>query len=162
MKPGERPPASPPNSGQPTRPHMWGATPCIEARACHKVRPTQRLGGQPKKRLDDCLRLDLCQNMKMPARRFPPPWSIEKRARSIPDLGERSEEQYRTSASSGSATLGDDFDALALYGRTQTSAHRSHQARSRTRPSDATQEPEPRRVARARRIVALTAIGLST
>jgi hypothetical protein len=49
-----------------------GATPCIEARACHKVRPTQRLGGQAKKRLDDCLRLDLCQNMKMPARRFPP------------------------------------------------------------------------------------------
>jgi hypothetical protein len=78
MKPGERPPASPPNSGQPTRPHMWGATPCIEARACHKVRPTQRLGGQPKKRLDDYLRLDLCQNMRMPARRFPPPWSVEE------------------------------------------------------------------------------------
>ena len=57
---------------------MWGATPCIEARACHKVRPTQHLSGQPKERLDDCLRLDLCQNMKMPARRFPPPWSIEE------------------------------------------------------------------------------------
>jgi len=37
----------------------------------------QRLGGQPKKRLHDCLRLDLCQSMKMPPRRFPPPWSVE-------------------------------------------------------------------------------------
>ena len=48
MEPGERPPAPPPNNAPPTRPHMWGATPCIEARAYHKVRPTQRLSGQPK------------------------------------------------------------------------------------------------------------------
>jgi hypothetical protein len=43
---GSDPQLLPPNNGPPTRPHMWGATPCIEARACQKVRPTQRLCGR--------------------------------------------------------------------------------------------------------------------
>jgi hypothetical protein len=43
---GSDPQLLPPNNRPPTRPHMWGATPCIEARACQKVRPTQRLCGR--------------------------------------------------------------------------------------------------------------------
>jgi hypothetical protein len=49
---GSDPRLPPPNSGPPTRPHIWGATPCIEVRACHKVRLTQRLSGHPKERLE--------------------------------------------------------------------------------------------------------------
>jgi hypothetical protein len=68
MEPGERPPAPPPNNAPPTRPHMWGATPCIEARACHKVRPTQRLSGQPKERLDEAVRSSASAFLRCPAR----------------------------------------------------------------------------------------------
>ena len=38
----ERHPAPRPNSGRPTRSHMWGATPCITVRTGPKVRPTKQ------------------------------------------------------------------------------------------------------------------------
>jgi hypothetical protein len=36
-KPGERPPAPRPNNGLTTRPHLWGATPCIDDRASPRL-----------------------------------------------------------------------------------------------------------------------------
>jgi hypothetical protein len=38
MKPGKRPPASPPNDGQATLTAHWVATPCIKDRPHHEVR----------------------------------------------------------------------------------------------------------------------------
>src|SRR5262249_9179581 len=41
-KPGEQPPAPRTNNGLAARRHIWGATPCIEARASPRARPNPR------------------------------------------------------------------------------------------------------------------------